>query len=42
MRVEVMQYYGVTGPFNQAGYYETAHHQALMKDMPAGQSPRGR
>ncbi|WP_027156531.1 ExeA family protein [Methylobacter luteus] len=33
MRVEVMQYYGLTRPFNQAGYYETAHHQALMKDI---------
>ena len=33
MRVEVMQYYGLTMPFNQAGYYETAHHQALMKDI---------
>jgi type II secretory pathway predicted ATPase ExeA len=33
MRVEVMQYYGLTRPFNQAGYYETTHHQALMKDI---------
>lgn len=33
MRVEVMQYYGLARPFNQAGYYETAHHQALMKDI---------
>lgn len=33
MRVEVMQYYGLNRPFNQAGYYETAHHQALMKDI---------
>jgi type II secretory pathway predicted ATPase ExeA len=33
MRVEVMQYYGLTRPFSQAGYYETAHHQALMKDI---------
>jgi hypothetical protein len=27
MRVEVMQHYGLTVPFNQAGYYETAHHK---------------
>jgi type II secretory pathway predicted ATPase ExeA len=33
MRVEVMQYYGLMRPFSQAGYYETAHHQALMKDI---------
>jgi type II secretory pathway predicted ATPase ExeA len=33
MRVEVMQHFGLTTPFNQAGYYETAHHQALMKDI---------
>ena len=33
MRVEVMQHFGLATPFNQAGYYETAHHQALMKDI---------
>lgn len=33
MRVEVMQHYGLTIPFNQAGYYETAHHKQLMKDI---------
>lgn len=33
MRVEVMQHYGLTVPFNQAGYYETAHHKELMKDI---------
>lgn len=35
MRVEVMQHYGLTLPFNQAGYYETDHHQHLMKDIRA-------
>ncbi len=33
MRVEVMQYFGLTLPLNQAGYYETAHHKELMKDI---------
>lgn len=33
MRVEVMQHYGFTTPFNQAGYYETDHHKQLMKDI---------
>lgn len=33
MRVEVRQYYGLTLPLNQAGYYETAHHKQLMKDI---------
>lgn len=33
MRVEVMQHYGLTLPFDQAGYYETAHHHQLMKDV---------
>lgn len=33
MRVEVMQHYGLTIPLNQAGYYETAHHKQLMKDI---------
>lgn len=33
MRVEVMQYYGLTQPFSQAGYYETEHHQQLIKDI---------
>lgn len=33
MRVEVMQYYGLTQAFSQAGYYETAHHQQLIKDI---------
>ncbi len=33
MRVEVMQYYGLTQPLDQAGYYETEHHQQLLKDI---------
>lgn len=40
MRVEVMDYYGLTQPFSQAGYYETEHHQQLIKDIRA-QSCRG-
>lgn len=35
MRVEVMKHYGLVSPFNHAGYYETAHHQQLMKDVQA-------
>jgi type II secretory pathway predicted ATPase ExeA len=33
MRVEVMQHFGLTVPLSQAGYYETAHHKALMTDV---------
>ena len=33
MRVEVMQYYGLTQPLSQAGYYETNHHKQLIKDI---------
>ena len=33
MRVEVMQYYGLTQPLSQAGYYETDHHKQLIKDI---------
>ena len=33
MRVEVMQHFGLTTAFNQAGYYETQHHKELMKDI---------
>jgi type II secretory pathway predicted ATPase ExeA len=33
MRVEVMQHYGLTQPLSQAGYYETQHHQQLIKDI---------
>ncbi|MEC4242311.1 hypothetical protein [Pseudomonas sp. DSV-1] len=32
MRVEVMQHYGLTLPLNHAGYFETAHHQQLIKE----------
>ena len=33
MRVEVMQHYGLVKPLDHAGYYETAHHKQLLKDM---------
>lgn len=33
MRVEVMQYYGLTQPFSQAGYFETELHKQLLKDI---------
>jgi hypothetical protein len=33
MRVEVMGHYGLTQSIEQAGYYETAHHKQLMKDI---------
>lgn len=33
MRAEVMQHYGLSLPLNQAGYFETAHHQQLIKDI---------
>src|SRR5215468_8150665 len=33
MRVEVMQHYRLTQPLSQAGYYETSHHQQLIKDI---------
>ncbi len=33
MRVEVMQYYWLTQPLSQAGYYETDHHKQLIKDI---------
>ncbi|MEQ1975965.1 AAA family ATPase, partial [Xenorhabdus sp. SGI240] len=33
MRVEVMEYYGLAQPIDQAGYYETAHHNQLIKDI---------
>ena len=33
MRVEVMQHFGLAIPLSQAGYYETAHHKELMKDV---------
>lgn len=33
MRAEVMQHYGLALPLNHAGYFETAHHQQLIKDI---------
>lgn len=33
MRAEVMKHCGLTMPLNRAGYFETAHHQQLMKDI---------
>lgn len=33
MRVEVMEHYGLTQSIEQTGYYETAHHKQLMKDI---------
>ena len=33
MRVEVMEHYRLTQPLSQAGYYETRHHQQLIKDI---------
>ena len=35
MRVEVVAHYGLTQPLSQAGYYETAHHKELLKDVKA-------
>jgi type II secretory pathway predicted ATPase ExeA len=33
MRDEVMEHYGFTKPFDEAGYYETSHHQQILKDI---------
>ena len=33
MRDEVMQHFGLTVPFEQAGYYESAHHRALIEQI---------
>lgn len=33
MRVEVMHYFWLTLPLSQAGYFETAHHQQLIKGI---------
>jgi type II secretory pathway predicted ATPase ExeA len=33
MRVEVMQYFGLTQPLSQAGYFETEQHKQLLKDI---------
>lgn len=35
MRVEVMEHFGLTQPLSHAGYHETAHHAALLKDIAA-------
>ncbi len=40
MRAEVMQHYGLAVPLNQAGYFETGHHQQLIKDI-KGRSSKG-
>jgi type II secretory pathway predicted ATPase ExeA len=33
MRAEVMEYYGFTKTFDQAGYYETTHHRQILKSI---------
>lgn len=33
MRVDVMEHYGLVKPLSQAGYYETSHHQQILKDI---------
>lgn len=33
MRTEVMEYYRLTKPLNRAGYYETAHHGQIIKNV---------
>jgi type II secretory pathway predicted ATPase ExeA len=33
MRIEVMDYYGLTRSLRSAGYYETAHHKQLLRDI---------
>lgn len=33
MRVEVMEHFELIVPLNQAGYYETERHKALLKDI---------
>lgn len=33
MRAEVMEHYGLVQSIEQAGYYETAHHKQLIKDI---------
>lgn len=40
MRAEVMLHYGLALPLNQAGYFETGHHQQLIKDI-KGRSSKG-
>jgi type II secretory pathway predicted ATPase ExeA len=33
MRVEVRQYFGLTVPFDQAGYYDSGHHKELIEEI---------
>ena len=33
MRTEVIEYYRLTKPLNRAGYYETAHHSQIIKNV---------
>ncbi len=33
MRVDVMEFYGLTKPLNRAGYYETEHHRKMLKNV---------
>ncbi len=33
MRIDVMEHYGLVKPLSQAGYYETKHHQQMLKDI---------
>ncbi|MDQ0431013.1 type II secretory pathway predicted ATPase ExeA [Pantoea agglomerans] len=33
MRVEVIEHYGLTQSIEPAGYYETVHHNPLLKDL---------
>ena len=33
MRTEVMEYYRLTKPLNRVGYYETAHHSQIIKNV---------
>lgn len=36
MRTEVMEYYPLTRALRGAGYYETAHHRQLLRDVKRG------
>jgi type II secretory pathway predicted ATPase ExeA len=33
MRIDVMDHYGLVKPLSQAGYYETKHHQEMLKNI---------
>src|ERR687893_2286389 len=35
MLSDVINYFGLAREFDQAGYYETAHHQFLLKEIAA-------